>query len=201
MGKNAQVVTRMCHITSVVARQNKVTVLIVSQVRADFKSMTGMETYAAPKALRHATSMVLAFRQNGTMLKYKVDDEDIPVGRPVAVRIERSKVAAGGRKAEITILNVPTAKYGPIGFDQVDEAWTVGKKPSVGAIVQGGGGYYTLPNGERLRGEDAAKEYLRKHPEVMEMVRTKAIESVQAMVQKEAAELVFVPGDFEDETA
>lgn len=199
MGKNAQVVTRMCHITAVVARKHKVTVLIVSQVRADFKSMTGQETYAAPKALRHATSMVLAFRQNGTMLKAKVEDEDIPVGRPVGIRIERSKVAAGGRKADVTILNVPTAKYGPIGYDLVDEAWTVGKKPSVGAIVQQPGGYYLMPNGERIRGEDAAKAYLREHTEILETVRAKAIESLKAMVQEEAPELVFVPGDIEDE--
>lgn len=195
MGKNSQIVTRMCQITAIVARQNKVTVLIVSQVRADFKSMTGMDTYAAPKALRHATSMVLAFRQNGSVLKAKVDDEDIPVGKPVGIRVERSKVAAGGRKADVTILNVPTAKYGPIGFDQVDEAWTVGRKPSVKAIQQGGGGYYTLPNGERIRGEDAAKEYLRKHPDVLDLVRAQALESVRNMVQEEAPELVFVAGD------
>lgn len=195
MGKNAQIVTRMCHITAVVARKNRVTIHIVSQVRADFKSMTGADTYAAPKALRHATSMVLAYRQSGLMLKAKVDDEDIPVGKPVSIRIERSKVAAGGRKADVTILNVATEKYGPIGFDQVDEAWTVGRKPSVKAIVQGGGGYYTLLNGERIRGEEVAKEYLRKHPDVLEMVRAKALESVRNMVQEEAPELTFVAGD------
>lgn len=201
MGKNSQVVTRMCQITAVVARKNKVTVHIVSQVRADFKSQNGIETYAAPKALRHATSMVLAYRQNGTMLKAKIEDEEIPVGKPVGIRIERSKVAAGGRKADVTILNVATAKYGPIGFDIVDEAYTVGTKPSVKGIIKQPGGYYLFPDGERVRSEATAREYLRKHPEVVEKVRLMAIESVKNMVQDEAPELVFVPGDIEEESA
>lgn len=201
MGKNAQVVTRMCKIAAVAARQNKVTVLIVSQVRADFKSMTGNDTYAAPKALRHATSMVLSFRQNGTALKAKVDDEDIPVGKPVGIRVERSKVAAGGRKADVTILNVATEKYGPIGFDLVDEAYTVGVKPSVKAIEKQPGGYYLFPDGQRIRSEESARQYLRDHPEVVAKVREIAIASVRNMVQAETPELVFVPGDTEGETA
>lgn len=201
MGKNSQVVTRMCQVTSVIARKHKVTVLIVSQVRADFKSMHGIETYAAPKALRHATSMVLAFRPAGSPLTQKVDDETIPVGRPVAIRVERSKVAPGGRKADVTILNVSTKEYGPVGYDIVDEAWTVGKKPSVRAIEQQPGGYYVMPNGERIRGEETARAYLRANPDVVEMVRVKAIDSVRNMVQEEKPELVFVPGDIEDTEA
>jgi recombination protein RecA len=195
MGKNSQVVTRMCQVTAVAARQNQVAVLIVSQVRANFSSPTGGDTYAAPKALRHATTMVLKFRRADKAIMQKIDGEDIPVGQPIAIKVERSKVAPGGRTAFTTILNVPTEKYGPIGVDVVDEAMTVGKKPTVNAIVQGGGGYYTLPDGERVRGEDAAKEYLRSNPDVLRQVWDKALESVKKMVVEEKPELAFVQGD------
>lgn len=198
MGKNAQVVTRMCQITAVAARKHKVAVLIVSQVRADFKSLVGMETYAAPKALRHATSMVLKFRQAGTLLKVKIDGDDIPVGKPVAINVERSKVAAGGRKAEWTILNVATERYGPVGIDIADETFSLGKRVSVGAIVQRGS-QYDMPDGTSEKGADAALLRLRAEPELLQMVRTKALESIKRMVQPEAESLAFVAGDEPEE--
>jgi hypothetical protein len=153
----------------------------------------GGDTYAAPKALRHATSMVLRFKKSDKALTHKVDGEDIPVGQPYAVRVERSKVGPGGRTAQITIRNVATEKYGPVGFDFQDEAITVGMKPSVGAIIQGGGGYYTLPNGERIRGEEKMREYLAAHPEVITQVREIALASVRGDITPEKPELEFIP--------
>ncbi len=193
MGKNAQVVTRMCQIAAVAARKNKVAVIIVSQVRAII-SATGGETYAAPKALRHATSMVVKFRKSDKAIMHKVEGEDIPVGQPFAAKIERSKVAAGGRTAFMTVYNVATDKYGPVGLDLIDEAWTVGTKPSVSAIAQRGA-WYDLPDGTKHNGADAAKKYLREHPDVLTEIWNKAIESVRSFVQPEAPELVFIAGD------
>lgn len=193
MGKNAQIVTRMCQITAVEARKNKVVVLIISQVRAII-SATGGETYAAPKALRHATSMVIKFRKSDKAIMHKVEGEEIPVGQQFAAKIERSKVAAGGRTGFLTVYNVATEKYGPVGIDITDEAWTVGSKPSVGAIQQRGA-WYDLPDGTKHNGQDAAKKHLASHPEVLRQVWDKALESVRGFVQEEAPELVFVPGD------
>lgn len=198
MGKNSQVITRMCKVGAVEARKEKVAVLIISQVRANFASMTGGDTYAAPKALRHATSMVIQLKPvfgDDTRLTIKVDGEDIEVGRKIAAKIQRSKMAPQGRTAHFWIKNMATEAYGPVGIDPVDDAITLALKPSVGAIEQQGGGYYVLPDGNRVRGRKEVLAYLREVPELIPLIREKALASVSVLLTEEKPELEFVQGD------
>lgn len=198
MGKNAQVITRMCKVGAVEAHKTGTAVLIISQVRANFGSMTGGDTYAAPKALRHATTMVIRLKQvfgDDTRLTVKIDGEDIEVGRKIAAKIERSKMAPQGRTAHFWIKNMATEKYGPVGIDPVDDALTLALKPSVGAIEQQGGGYYVLPDGNRVRGRQQVIDYLREVPELLPQIREKALASVSVLLTEEKPELEFVPGD------
>ncbi len=115
-------------------------------------------------------------RAGGETKKVKIEGEEIPVSQPVAVKVEKHKRYRYGSTAHLWLTNYATQAFGPIGIDQAEEAMVFGLR--VGVIEQGGGGYYTLPGGDRVRGRELATTELRHRPEVIAMIRERAIASL-----------------------
>jgi recombination protein RecA len=195
MGKQAQIVTRMVKINAVAAAKNGTVVAMINQVRANL-SYGADTTTGGGFALKHATTIKLKMKRTATPpLTVKILGEEIPVAQEIAILVERNKVAPRGRVATVMLKNVATDKYGPVGFDQVDEATNLGIK--LGIIGQTGG-WYTLPDGQRLNGRERVVEHLRANPQQVDDIRTKVIsiraqevhvESEQTDEESEAAAL------------
>lgn len=199
VGRNAQVITRMCQASSVLARKHRTVVLLISQVRADFKSQRGFDTFAGPKNMRHSQTMRLAFQRTGTYLTVKAEGEDEPiqVGQEIRIKVEESKVAPKGRRATCLIINKTTPEYGPVGLNDADEALTIATRAGVKAIDIAGS-WYTLPDGSRHNGRPKVMEHLRKHPAVVEQIRVKALEAVRGdIVPDETVEFTPEGADLE----
>ena len=103
----------------------------------------------------------------------------------VSVKIERNSVAPAYRTASFFLVTVPTEKYGPVGIDRVDEAVSVGL---LSGVIQQGGAWYTTPDGQRYQGRESMIDALRQRPETVEMIRSKALETMADSVHAEKTE-------------
>jgi recombination protein RecA len=182
MGRNAQIITRMVKRLAMLARRERVVILLVNQFRANLSNPLGGDQSAGPKALRYATTMKVEMRRTATpQLKVKFADDVEPqaVGTEFKARVVRSKVAAQGKAGTFWIINQPTMEYGPIGIDVADEALAIGLFTEVIGVE--GGGYYTMPwtatKKDRLHSRDSVLAFLREH-------RDKALEIRDASVAK-----------------
>lgn len=190
MGKQANIVTRMVKIAAVEAHKTGTAVILINQVRANL-GYGADTTTGGGFALKHVTTMKFKMRRTGTPpLKAKVNGEDRVVGHEVAIYIERNGVAPAFRTAIITLFNVSTEKYGPLGIDAADEATTLGLDTGV---IQQSGAWYTLPGGDRHNGRDKVVEALRADDKMRESVRRAVLASVAGEVTEEVA-----PEDIED---
>lgn len=175
VAKQAKIVTRMVKINAVECRKNEAALLLINQVRANISSYGADTTTGGGHGLKHSSTIKLRVRRTGTSPHtINIDGEKRIVGHEIAVYTERNSVAPAYRTATINLFTVPTEKYGPIGIDRADEAFTLGTK--YGFIETAGGGYYTLPvTGERIRGREAAVDVLRKDPAIIEHIREQVI--------------------------
>lgn len=175
MGKNAQIITRMSKNVAVHARKHDTAVIFISQVRADFKSHQGFDTFAGPKGMKHANSMVIKFSRTGTpALTTKIGDDIVPVGIEFKAKVDRSKVGPGGRSGTFVIVNQDTEKWGPVGLDTADEAVSI---IDMLGLANKRGSWYDLHDGTSHNGRAAVKEHLRANPHLIEEVRQKALDS------------------------
>jgi hypothetical protein len=95
-------------------------------------------------------------------------------------------VAPEGRVARFGFFTEDTARYGPIGIDKAQEAFTMGVALDV---IKHSGNSYVFPDGEKIvasnidgvkkAAKDNAIDYLRDHPEFQETIRTAALKSVE----------------------
>lgn len=186
----AKIVTRMVKIAAAEAPATGTHVALINQVRAAgvgkgmFKGSPTMTTGGF--ALKHVTTHKFRLSRTGTPeYMVTIDGEKVKVGHEVAVKVERNKVAPPGRIAEVGLFNTGTEKYGPAGVDKPSEAFGLGTLDSVGAIIRSGA-YYTFPDGERIHTADKALEYLRANPDLVEVVRQRAIASLAGEVVEDA---------------
>lgn len=182
MGKNAQIISRMCKQIAVLADETNTGVLFVNQYRANFSGMGG-DQGSGPKILKYATTMSVSLRRTGEpTIKRKIDGDEIEISRQFKAKVDRSKVSPAGRTAEYWFSNVPHPDYGnEVGVDTLDEAVVIGKKTGV---IEGTT-WLTLPNGERFQGKDKAKAYLRSNPDVVADIRAKSLAAVADEVTEE----------------
>lgn len=183
IGAVASIVTRMVKACSAIGKANDTVSLIVNQVRARVDGgPRGPQTQTSgPWALRHVTSLKLRVGRGGDPPHtVRVDGTDIPVGYPVAVKVEKNKCAAAGPVANLWLANQATERWGPVGVDQADEATTMGIR--VGTIKVAGS-WYTTPDEQRHQGRERVVEHLRVRPELVQQVR-------EAMVAALASQLV-----------
>ncbi len=173
MAQQARIVTRMVKIAAVEARKTNTAVVLLNQVRANL-SYGADTTTGGGFALKHVTTMKFHIKRSGDIYTQKVigQEKEVPVGHGIAIRVERNGVAPGYKTAKLALFHVGTEKYGPIGIDKADEAATLGI--NLGVIEQGGA-WYTMPDGERVQGRDKVVGLLREDPAMVEDIRTKVI--------------------------
>lgn len=184
VGRNAQVITRMVKNVAVLARKHQVAILFINQYRANISNPMGADISAGPKALKYNTTMKLEMRRSGEPPVYlDVNGDKMPVGVQVSCKVTRNKVAPAGKSGTFWIFNQPTEEYGPVGIDVADDALSLGIK--TGVVEQGAGGYYTLPDGRRIRGRDSVMDTLRGEPDTVQAVREKALARISGDVVPE----------------
>lgn len=196
MGKNAQIISRMCKQVAVIADETNTAVLFINQLRANFSGMGGDEA-SGPKILKYATSMQVMLSRapgdpsNPAYIKRKVDGDDIEVARQFKARVTRNKFSPAGRIAQYWFAHVPHEDFdNRVGIDQVDEAMVIGKK--VG-ILGGSPGWYDIPGHGKLQ-KAKAKEFLRHNPDVVAEIRAEALTKVSGDVHEET-EITFEDAD------
>lgn len=177
MGKAAQLLTRMSKQITTIASDTNTAAFIVNQYRKNFEG--GMDQAAGPMIMGYMTTDSVVLRRGGgaeetTKIK-DADGNEIEVAHKVFGRVERSKIRTSGAKAEWWY-NKVAYDGNPVGIDVVAEAYDVGVK--AGAIEPGNGSWWVLPNGEKTNGKDKTIAYLRANPDVLEQVRTKALENI-----------------------
>lgn len=171
MGKNAQVITKLTKALAGLAHKHGCTVLLINQHRANMSGFGG-DISAGPKAMQYATTAQLKMSARGEEGSVRLVTEDgaqQKAGQRFRAQVPRMKNGAPGRQAEWFVMNRATEKFGPAGLDVADDVVSVGVR--VGAIEQGGGGVYTLPGGQKVKGKPAIADLLRTDPEAMASVR------------------------------
>lgn len=188
MGNNAQVITRMVKRLAVLARAQKVAVLLVNQYRANLSNPQGMDQSAGPKALKYSTTTKVEMRQAGGSdpLKYDFKDGEGPVivGVEIAAKVSRNKVAAARKTGKFWIINQDTPDWGPVGIDQAQEAYAIGEFTEV--MVQEPGNRFRFPwtegDRDRIHGKTAVLAFLRANPDKAEALRSAAVAKMAADV-------------------
>lgn len=169
VGKNAQVITRMVKHLATLARQNRVTVLLVNQPRAVISSMGLPDQSAGPKAMQHATTTKLVMSKGGQVpRKLKFGDEEETVSVQVKAKVTRSKLVAPGRVAEFWINNRHTEEFGAPGIYRLEEYADLGI--ALGVIVQKNA-WYQFPTGTQVQGRENVQKAMAADEALVKAVR------------------------------
>ena len=179
-------------LTAVISKSNCV-VIFINQLREKVGVMYGNpEVTTGGRALKFYASVRIDVRRVETL---KAGGE--VVGNHVRAKVVKNKVAPPFREAEFDIM------YGE-GISKLSELIDLGVKLD---LVQKSGSWFSLGDVRLGQGKDAAKQYLRDHPEVAEQleedIRANAYKLMPTQAKaaaKAAGRAVDVSAeDFEDE--
>jgi recombination protein RecA len=180
VGRNAQVITRMCKGLASYTRQTGTTVILVNQLRANIGGM-GADISAGPKPMQHATTTRIQMGRGPEAPVSMIVEEGMdaePVASQFKARVTRSKGFAPGRIATFWVNNRPTAEYGPAGLNRADEYLTLGIR--TGAIRQEGT-WYTVPGiAKPVQGRTAAARVVRENPGTFKAIREPVLAAASA---------------------
>lgn len=187
VGIVAKVVTRMIKISTYYVRQNNICLVIINQLRANIGGYGVDVVSGGGFALDHSLTHKLNVKRGSAPYKVGTKEEARNVGYEMVVKVEKSKVCPEGRVARFGFFTEDTDKYGPIGIDKAQEAFTMGEALDV---IKHVGISYVFPDGEKISASNidgekkTAKEnaidYLRDHPEFQETIRAAALKSVES---------------------
>lgn len=187
MGTAAKIITRMVKKGAYYARANSVAVIIINQQRANL-GYGADTTTGGGFALKHVTTHKLNVKRSGTTpFTIGTKPNDVQVGFELAVRVEKNKVAPPMRQAVFSFFNQASTKYGPMGIDRAQEAFSLAL---VDNIIKQGGAFYTLPDERKFQGKDKVIEVLREEPQLIEEIRAIALEAIKhEIISDEATEV------------
>jgi recombination protein RecA len=139
-------------------------VIFINQIRMKIGVMFGNpETTTGGNALKFYASVRMDIRRIGAL-----KDGDNIVGGRTRVKVVKNKMAPPFKEAEFDIL------YGT-GISREGEIVDLGSEMG---IVEKSGAWYSF-GGERIgQGREAAKQFLKDHPETAEHIMTKAMEKM-----------------------
>jgi recombination protein RecA len=191
VGLVPKIVTRMVKACAPAAYQNDTTLCVINQVRANIGSYGPDEDTGGGWALKHVTTMKIQVRKTGGegtthQIKRPGDEKPIPVGHKIAMRVQKNKMGPYGQVAEVWLHNVPTEAYGPVGFDKIGETFNFAKRFRL--MGSGSGGNYEVEGTKIKGGEPKVMEHLRQHPEVVEALRLKVLETVKDRINDDGFE-------------
>lgn len=170
MGLQARLMSQALRkITASVARANTL-VIFINQIRMKLGVLFGSpETTTGGNALKFYASVRLDIRRIGA-----IKDKDNTIGNQTRVKIVKNKVAPPFKTVDFEIL------YGE-GISKVGELLDLGIKAG---LVEKAGSWFSC-KGERIgQGREAAKAYLKEHPELAEEIETAVREHAKDISQK-----------------
>lgn len=159
MGLQARLMSQALRkLTATVAKSNCI-MIFINQIRMKIGVFFGNpETTTGGNALKFYASVRLDIRRIGSL-----KDKDEVVGNQVRVKVVKNKVAPPFKVVEFDII------YGE-GISKVGELLDMGVK--IGAVEKSGA-WYSF-NGEKIgQGKEAARTYLKEHPEVADKIEKK----------------------------
>lgn len=191
MGKNAQVISRLCKQCAVIGDNTNTTTLVINQYRKNFNG--GMDQASGPMILGYSTTDSVALRRTygaENVENRVIDGDEVEVSRKIVAKVERSKIFPQGRKAEFYFNNVDT-DFGPIGIDEVGEVFMMARRAGIIVPNREGSSWLVLPDGTKENGEPATKRRIRSEPALLEELRAKCVDTV-AHERIEETEVEFV---------
>ncbi|MBO7642480.1 MAG: recombinase RecA [Alphaproteobacteria bacterium] len=159
MGLQARLMSQALRkLTATVAKSNCI-MIFINQIRMKIGVFFGNpETTTGGNALKFYASVRLDIRRIGSL-----KDKDEVVGNQVRVKVVKNKVAPPFKVVEFDII------YGE-GISKVGELLDMGVKIGV---VEKSGAWYSF-NSEKIgQGKEAARNYLKEHPEIADKIEKK----------------------------
>ncbi len=146
-------------LTGVISR-SKATVIFINQIRMKIGVMFGNpETTTGGNALKFYSSVRMDIRRIG-----QIKQGDEVIGNRTRVKVVKNKIAPPFKEAEFDIMyNEGISKTG----DVIDLAANIG-------VVEKTGAWYSYKGDKIAQGREAAKNYLKENPKVMDEI-TKSV--------------------------
>jgi recombination protein RecA len=162
MGLQARLMSQALRkLTGTISRSHTV-VIFINQIRMKIGVMFGNpETTTGGNALKFYASVRMDIRRIGAL-----KDGDNVIGGRTRVKVVKNKVAPPFREAEFDIL------YGT-GISRDGEIIDLGSEMG---IVEKSGAWYSYGNERIGQGREAAKQFLKDHPETAAEIMTKVME-------------------------
>lgn len=156
MGLQARLMSQALRKLTGVINKSKATIIFINQIRMKIGVMFGNpETTTGGNALKFYASLRLDIRRTGQI---KVGEEVI--GNRTKVKVVKNKIAPPFRQAEFDIMyNEGISASGDV-LDLAVQHGVVGKS----------GAWFDYKDGKIGQGREAAKEYLKAHPDVMDEI-------------------------------
>jgi recombination protein RecA len=150
-------------LTGTISRSQTV-VIFINQIRMKIGVMFGNpETTTGGNALKFYASVRMDIRRTGAL-----KDGDNIIGGRTRVKVVKNKMAPPFKEAEFDIL------YGT-GISRDGEIVDIGSEMG---IMEKSGAWYSY-SGERIgQGREAAKQFLREHPEMANEIMNKAMDKL-----------------------
>ena len=166
VGLQARLMSQALRKLTGIINKSKATVVFINQIRMKIGVMFGNpETTTGGNALKFYASVRLDIRRTGQI---KVGEEVI--GNRTKVKVVKNKIAPPFRQAEFDIMyNEGISASG----DVLDLAVTHG-------VVGKSGAWFDYKDGKIGQGREAAKQYLKEHPDVMAEIDKQVREKVAA---------------------
>jgi recombination protein RecA len=164
MGLQARLMSQALRkLTGTIARSHTV-VIFINQIRMKIGVMFGNpETTTGGNALKFYASVRMDIRRIGAL-----KDGDNIVGGRTRVKVVKNKMAPPFKEAEFDVL------YGT-GISRDGEIVDLGSEMG---IVEKSGAWYSF-GGDRIgQGREAAKNFLKEHPEIAQQIMSKVMERV-----------------------
>ena len=161
IGLQARLMSQALRKLTSIASKSGSTIIFINQIRTKIGVMFGNpETTPGGKALKFYSSVRIEVRRSAQIKK----GEDI-VGNRVNAKVVKNKVAPPFKTAEFDIMyNEGISK----SADILDTGTNTG-------IIQKSGNSYALDGAKIGVGREAAKQFLKEHPEMMNQVREKLL--------------------------
>ena len=172
MGLQARLMSQALRKLTGVVSKSKTTLIFINQLREKIGVMFGNpETTTGGNALKFYASVRMDIRRIGAL-----KDGDNVIGGRVRVKVVKNKVAPPFKEAEFDLL------YGT-GISRDGEIVDLGSELGV---VEKSGAWYSY-SGERIgQGREAAKSFLKEHPETANDIMAKVMEKIG--IQRRPAE-------------
>ncbi len=148
-----------------------VALLLINQVRQNMDPYGDTYHHPGGENLKHQISLNLyCERQNSIdgLILAEDSNRDTLLGQKVKVVVKKSRFSPTPRSAITTLLFSEGAGYDKIGIVDV-EIEIIALATKLG-LLQRGGSWFTLPNGEKFQGEIKVQEQLRNNPEMLQQL-------------------------------